>query len=471
MKTPKIIFSLTLLYAATGYGVETDGLIKDYVLQNQSVSPLVNAVEDDSNNAQFIGKTPTPKADVAKSDKVINLNDIISNTLAYPAILSAQADVDASQGDKRAADMQRYPSVSISSSTSGTAIISPILQIQQPLWTGGKITGQIEEAGHMVESAEAKKDTTTYAIALKAVSAWQNLIDTQNSIKINEEILVHLEDYREFMERRVGVGVSPQIELQLIMTRIQQALADIRSAKATNQVAKMQIKQLTNYGYSDLELDNTPTLESQVMLAKKWLDTKLSGDFNNFLANTTADYPTVLQAQKEVEVLKARHKIKKAAYYPTISMGYQYIVNGGNSNFNNSNDGRFTLGISYQPGAGLSSYESAKAAQIRAEGARNAIDAARLDILESVNTDIQEALSNQQREAMLNSSVDASAMVLDSYKRQFVAGKRSWFDVLNALRELTQNKLAVVHTKTSLVSSTYKLMVKSGEFKQYNNGL
>jgi adhesin transport system outer membrane protein len=155
----------------------------------------------------------------------------------------------------------------------------------------------------------------------------------------------------------------------------------------------------------------------------------------------------------------------------TISLGYQYTMNAGNgSNLNNDSDSdsRFTLGITYQPGAGLSSFEAAKAAAIRAEGAQNAIDTARLDILESINTDIQDALSNQQREDMLNTSVDASSMVLESYKRQFVAGKRTWFDVLNALRELTQNKLAVVHTKTSIVGSAYKLMVKSGEFKQYN---
>ena len=154
-------------------------------------------------------------------------------------------------------------------------------------------------------------------------------------------------------------------------------------------------------------------------------------------------------------------------YYPTISVGYQYTLNGG-TNFNSSGDGRFTVGISYQPGAGLSSYEAAKAAEIRAEGARNAIDAAKLDILESLNSDIQDALSNKQREDMLNTSVEASGLVLDSYKRQFVAGKRTWFDVLNALRELTQNKIAVVHTKAALVGSAYKLMVKSGEFKQYN---
>ncbi|WP_394752233.1 TolC family protein [Crenothrix sp.] len=471
MKTPKIILSLSLVYAVTGYALEQDVVVVNDPVQNTPIDAQATLGEDNESNTLFITKTSATEPAAVKSNKVINLNDVISDTIAYPAILSAEADVNASHGEKRAADMQRYPTLSVSSSTSGTAIISPILQIQQPLWTGGKITGQIEEAEHLVESAEAKKETTTYIIALKAVTAWQNLIDSQNSIQINEEILGDLNNYREFMDRRVAAGVSPQIELQLILTRIEQVLADIQSAKATHQVAKIQIKQLTNYGYSDPELDSTPTLESQVILAKKWLETKLTNDPSNFLADTAAEYPAVLQAQKDVEVLKARYKIKKAAYYPTISVGYQYIVNGGNSNFNNSNDGRFTLGISYQPGAGLSSYESAKAAQIRAEGAQNAIDAAKLDILESMNADIQDALSNQQREDLLSTSVEASSMVLESYKRQFIAGKRSWFDVLNALRELTQNKLAVVHTKTSLISSTYKLMVKSGEFKQYNNGL
>jgi outer membrane protein TolC len=174
MKIPKIIFSLSLVYAVTGYGVEHDVLVmkKDDSNLNPPISQQVDPVEDNVNSTLFINKPPAPAAPAGTSNRVISLSDIISNTVAYPAILSAEADVNASKGDKSAADMQRYPTVSASTSLNDSARISPTIQIQQPLWTGGKITGQIEEAEHLVDSAEAKMQTTTYTIALKTVSAW-----------------------------------------------------------------------------------------------------------------------------------------------------------------------------------------------------------------------------------------------------------------------------------------------------------
>lgn len=59
------------------------------------------------------------------------------------------------------------------------------------------------------------------------------------------------------------------------------------------------------------------------------------------------------------------------------------------------------------------------------------------------------------QEASLSST--AAASVLASYTRMFVAGKRSWLDVLNAARELIQSEVTEGDILAAYWGSRYRL--------------
>ncbi|NRB36721.1 MAG: TolC family protein, partial [Rhodobacteraceae bacterium] len=69
--------------------------------------------------------------------------------------------------------------------------------------------------------------------------------------------------------------------------------------------------------------------------------------------------------------------------------------------------------------------------------------------------------SNQQRDETGTLAVDAADALLLSYERQFVAGRRSWLDVLNAAREKVSTRIARSDARVSAANSATRILALS----------
>ena len=68
----------------------------------------------------------------------------------------------------------------------------------------------------------------------------------------------------------------------------------------------------------------------------------------------------------------------------------------------------------------------------------------------------------------LENAVQGRAMateVFDSYVRQFTTGKKSWIDVLNAVRESTQSEMAVADAEGQLIASALRLKLQTAKLE------
>jgi adhesin transport system outer membrane protein len=84
----------------------------------------------------------------------------------------------------------------------------------------------------------------------------------------------------------------------------------------------------------------------------------------------------------------------------------------------------------------------------------------------TLQSDREEFVSARLRIAAIEKSVDGSALVLASYKRQFEAGKKTWLDLLNAVRELAQNQYNLVEARGTLTGAMYRLQLRMGNLSQ-----
>jgi adhesin transport system outer membrane protein len=99
----------------------------------------------------------------------------------------------------------------------------------------------------------------------------------------------------------------------------------------------------------------------------------------------------------------------------------------------------------------------------RMAGSEQMIQIATRETIQSMQNDREEFMTARGRVSVLEKSVESSALVLDSYQRQFEAGRKQWLDLLNAVREHTQNQYNLADTKVTMMAALYRLQIRTGQ--------
>jgi len=98
----------------------------------------------------------------------------------------------------------------------------------------------------------------------------------------------------------------------------------------------------------------------------------------------------------------------------------------------------------------------------RADAARAALESARIDLARGLQSEWTALSGLQQRLGGETAGVEANRAVLQSFERQFEAGRKSWLDVLNAARELTAAEAAAAAVALELAVGQVRLAVMIG---------
>ena len=110
----------------------------------------------------------------------------------------------------------------------------------------------------------------------------------------------------------------------------------------------------------------------------------------------------------------------------------------------------------------MSAIDRARSAAAAAEGLVHARDAARADLATSVAALTDSWLSAGRVTTELRNSLNFQRETVESYRRMFLAGKRSWLDLLNVTRELATIERDLGDAEVQLALTAYRLKVETG---------
>lgn len=372
----------------------------------------------------------------------------------HPAVLAARAQERALAEDEQVARLQRYPAVSLQTETSG-ARPATVLSVEQTLWAGGRLTAQIEAAQAFAAAQAAQVNETRYMIALRIVDAWQALVAAQGKIASIELIRQRLRLHFELMQRRVAAQVSPPIEQELIASRMARLQVDLAASEASRRLALARLELLLGAEYAAKELVGPRPIETQVrelieMLAREPLDQ---------FPQSVDEHPTIRKAQLQARALQHQFEAAQASQWPQVYARLQHPLGSSGIVVDKS----LFIGLRYTPGAGFSSLAQARGALARTESQQIAVQTARRELRDAMRADIEEINSARGRIEALQASIHASTQVLSSYERQFIAGRRTWLEVLNAVREDGEHRSALADAGASLLGAAYRLRVRAGQ--------
>jgi adhesin transport system outer membrane protein len=382
------------------------------------------------------------------------LPQLITAALAHhPSQQGAAALVAAARVGVAAARWQYYPTPSASvqalaastEPTPGANRVTATIGLSQPLWTWGRLDAGVDRAQGQADAASAARAESAQQLALRVTQLygeWRNA--HARRLAYGEGLQVH-ERMLALVRRRADEGQAAATDVVLADSRLAALQADAAQADAQARSALDRLAVLTGRPLSDAALAAEPT--------QPW---PLAEDWPALLARAEQVAPGLARLRAQATVVEAAVREQRARLLPELQARVEVARTaqafGGSSA--SSTQVRAYIGISTQFSAGLSGQSAIDEAQARLVAAQAELQSERLALEESLRADHLQVAHAAARRADLVRAQGAAQGVLQSWDRQYLAGRKSWQELLNAAREDIQLRtqladLDVVHLVAS----------------------
>jgi outer membrane protein, adhesin transport system len=363
----------------------------------------------------------------------------------HPSILSKQQSRDSALAEVESAKWQRWPTPGISTNVDDEGDGSLTLSLQQPLWTGGRITAGIEAAESLHGASREDVQKAWREVLSRVIDAYVEAVRRKSHQSIHYRNVQQHERLLGMITRRVEQEASPQVDRDLAQARLYQAANDLSFVTQQLTIALTRLSELTGK-----EVARVAPLEDIV--------SGMPESKSAAIDDAVSKSPTLANLAFRMDAAEADIKSRKSAYWPAVALrlesreGYFWEQGG-----DRLSDQRALIVLESQLGAGLAVASNVKAAISR----REAVVMEREDALRDLRTTVSEAWDElvaariRLKNAILTRK--SSATVFESYARQYTIGHKSWLDVMNSVRESTQAEILAEDANAEVVRTTQRL--------------
>lgn len=419
------------------------------------VGPPAPSAEDLNGGVTLYGP-PTPKvekgrlADIGWPDAPsavppaleVAINLVTRN---YPSVKSGRAALRAAHADVKAARWLRFPSISGNVAyLDSDSTPDPELSVEQPIWSGGRIEAGIRRAKASEEVQSAEYVATVEELAQTTAQTYFEIARlTLNEQLLAESLKEHLR-LVETMERRVQQEVSPLADLELARSRAAQIEQDYTSTRAQRETALRFMAELI--AEPTYDLGPIPAYDPQIELS----DSEVLED------QAVAFDPTLRRLSSQADVARADFDARKASILPQLNAQYSYNQIFGS---------RVGLVVRAQTTGGLSQISEVNSARLRIQSALENRRQAEQRLRRDIAADVINFDAAKARASISTRASETAARVSESYVRQFIAGRRSWLDVMNALREAVNAQIGKANAELTAQTTVVQLLLRSGRWR------
>jgi len=364
----------------------------------------------------------------------------------HPIITAAEAESEALDAELRGARWLRYPNLGVEAlaATKGSNYadrdgLTANIVAEQPLWSGGRIDGEIDSAAASARAGRQRIGEASRQITIDVATAYyQQLLGAERVGVLTDS----LEQHRILVgsiERRVAQEVSPQVDLTLARSRVAQIELELAAAEELQARSRTQLLQLT--GGVPIE----PVLPLPVSM-------EAMPPVEQAVADGLQCSPTLQALLSQVDAAEARRRVARGELLPQVLLQLSQ---------NELTGARAALVLRAETGSGLSRLSAIDSAEARITRAFAEFGRAERELREQLQTDYVQLRSAQARIAAGTLAADTSADLIESYQRQFIAGRRSWLDVMNAVREAASARLSESEARVTAASAAARILAVS----------
>lgn len=357
----------------------------------------------------------------------------------HPDVRKAEAAVNASGYDKTAAYAGFFPYLQTDMVRGSQSKDDYVVRAVLPLWSGGQTRASVDVAKAAQNMALADLQRTRLQLALRLTDVYFSVLAYKEQDGLWRQYVDKLTNLYGMIQRRATSGVSPQADVMSILSRLRQADASAELNRASLAAAETQLAALLGTTTDSLFWPQNALLTPD--------------EISTALARAMIEHPDLTFAAQTITREQADTRMKRAGLSPELSL--RYVKPFGSDSSNNTSETQIVL--QYQSDNGLKAYQAWRSGEQRVDGARAALDTVRLEVTSAINLAKAEISASTAQLGYQSEAVLASDAVIDSFLRQFEAGRKSWLEVLNAQREALDTRMAQVQQRRGLWQANTRL--------------
>jgi adhesin transport system outer membrane protein len=167
--------------------------------------------------------------------------------------------------------------------------------------------------------------------------------------------------------------------------------------------------------------------------------------------------PELRRLQREIDAAQRDVQARRAARYPQVVARIRYDLGSGGGSSHQAQ-----LGLDYQTGPGFAAAAAVREAEARVETLRQEHEAQVQGLSERARTDWTTARVLGQQIEDLQLALRSTQEFAESTDRQYVIGRKSWIEVLNAHREVSQTAQLVADAYWGAQVAVHRLHLLTG---------
>lgn len=365
----------------------------------------------------------------------------------HPTLKAREAEVRGAQSGVDAARWQYWPTPTVSVQTPDRALIKgtdrqvALVGLKQPLWTGGRLEANSAQVQSKKDAAMAQVLEVRRDIALELVQAYGEAVTAYAKMQAYEETQITLQRLLEQIRRRAQKGVSLQSDIDLAEGRRESALADLQNAKLALDAALERLQTLVGR-HIEVELQPGQLLLREDMGLAQAEELIMAGD------------PTLMRMVAEEQELRALIDAQASSQWPDLSLNV--VQRHGDVT---GRSAQVMLQFDSKWGAGLSNQANLQAAIHRHQAKQEELVYRKQKLQELIRSELRLLESTQGRIQAYQRALRGARAVAASWDRQYVAGKKTWQEVMNSAREVTQSQVQLIETEGQASLAGWRLAI------------
>lgn len=324
-----------------------------------------------------------------------------------------------------------------------------MLRVQQPLWTGGKLKATLRRAKAGVKVSEADLDLERQGISLSILEKYGQWLSSRLKREAMQDGEKLYGDLSHLIDRRIDAGASAESDMLILQSRVDQLRVSINQMQTGEDTSIAALSQLIGGPLTAGELAQE--------LSGPAVDPRQGA---TLIEQARERSPLLRRLSAEVKVADEGVVRARASLSPEIYVRAQRQYGRQDYKIEEPLDSVF-VGVQSQFGAGFSNVLDIQNARYDRDTAKLAIRSGELSLVEQMSSDLAVATSIDERIRNLENAVHSTSMTKESSDRQFIAGRKTWLDVMNAAREHMDMKIQLAEARATAVIVKWRLHILS----------